>query len=409
MNNVLLVSRHEILNTLKKRSFWFLTILFPGLIILMNVITQITTRSSLSESPEIVPQNQAEMQVIGFVDRSGVIQHLPPALPAGMVTEIENEAEALSLLQNGTISLYFLIPADFIETGKLVQVSDQVNPLTSTHDRLFQYLLYYNLTGDEMLAQRLIQPAVLNTVSLEPSTTDRANPAAEILPFITMFIFFLAISMSSSFMLQSVTREKENRTVEILLLSLNPRQLMLGKVLGFSIVAFVQIAIWLGAGVFAMERGRSMIEAMRGVQLPPGVLLWGLVYFLFGYLMYASIMAAIGALSPTMREGSQVTFLAILPLLLPMWMSNTFIFAPNGGVSIFLSLFPLTSPTSMMTRMVSTNVPVWQILLGLALLAAAAYFFVSLSARFFRADTLLSGASLNWKRLGREFRRAIRK
>jgi ABC-2 type transport system permease protein len=230
------------------------------------------------------------------------------------------------------------------------------------------------------------------------------SPAAFFIPFATMFIFFLTITMSSGFMLQSVTREKENRTVESLLLSLSPRHLMLGKVFAYSVVALIQISIWLGAGLLALERSRTMLETVQGLELPVGFVAWALLYFIFGYLTYAAIMGAIGALAPTMREGSQVTFLAIFPLLLPLWMSNSFIFSPNGGVAVFLSLFPLTSPTSMVTRMVSTQVPLWQNVLALVLLAFSTYFFISLAARFFRADNLLSASPLSLRRLWRELR-----
>jgi ABC-2 type transport system permease protein len=404
MRNIFLVARHEIVTTLKKRSYWFFTIVFPGLIIGLNLVMQGTVQNEFGGTQDLIPEGGAGVPVLGYVDRSGLIQKLPAGLPTGLLQKIDNEADALLQLQSGQIDQYFVIPGDFLESGRLVQVVHEVDPMNTAQSGLLEYLIYYNLTGDENLTQRLVQPAILNTVALAPVGRDETSPAAFFIPFATMFIFFLTITMSSGFMLQSVTREKENRTVESLLLSLSPRHLMLGKVFAYSVVALIQISIWLGAGLLALERSRTMLETVQGLELPVGFVAWALLYFIFGYLTYAAIMGAIGALAPTMREGSQVTFLAIFPLLLPLWMSNSFIFSPNGGVAVFLSLFPLTSPTSMVTRMVSTQVPLWQNVLALVLLAFSTYFFISLAARFFRADNLLSASPLSLRRLWRELR-----
>jgi ABC-2 type transport system permease protein len=139
--------------------------------------------------------------------------------------------------------------------------------------------------------------------------------------------------------------------------------------------------------------------------LPAGFLMWALLYFVQGYLLYASVLGAIGALSPSAREGSQVTFIVLLPLMIPLWMSNMLIQAPNDGAAIFFSLFPLTAPTSMITRLAAGPVPIEQLVIGLVLLAATTYGLIALSARFFRADTLLAMNSLNFRRIVQELRR----
>ena len=141
------------------------------------------------------------------------------------------------------------------------------------------------------------------------------------------------------------------------------------------------------------------------IVLPPGFLAWGMFYLLFGYLLYASLLGAIGALAPTARESSQFTFFALMPLMVPLFLMTPFMEAPNGSIAVGLSLFPLTAPVAMMTRMAAaTTIPAWQPAVGLVLLALTAYGFVLLSARFFRADTLVSDTSLTWRRLLAEIR-----
>jgi ABC-2 type transport system permease protein len=143
---------------------------------------------------------------------------------------------------------------------------------------------------------------------------------------------------------------------------------------------------------------------LTGVSLPPGFLIWALLYFALGYMLYASVLGALGALAPSAREGTQFTFLVLLPLMVPLWMSNVLIESPNEAISIIFSLFPLTSPTSMITRLAAGPVPIEQLLIGLVLLAVTAYGFVALAARFFRADTLLAMNSISLKRIVQAFR-----
>ena len=142
-----------------------------------------------------------------------------------------------------------------------------------------------------------------------------------------------------------------------------------------------------------------------GLGLPPGFALWAVLFFLGGYVVYSSALGALGALAPNMREGSQFTFVFLIPLLTPVWLNYVFTEQPDGPLATILSLFPLTAPTAMVARLAAGGVPFWQAALSLVGLAVTAYFFIHLAARFFRADTLLSSGSLSWRRIGSELRR----
>jgi ABC-2 type transport system permease protein len=154
-----------------------------------------------------------------------------------------------------------------------------------------------------------------------------------------------------------------------------------------------------------LQRGQTMLASFGAFSLPPGFIIWAILFFALGYILYASLMGAIGALSPNAREAGQYTFIVMLPLLLPLWLNFAFINDSNGRLATAMSLFPLTAPTSMMTRIAAGYVPIWQIILSLVGLALTTYVLVLFSARFFRADTLLSTSSFHWKRLFTEFRR----
>jgi ABC-2 type transport system permease protein len=403
MRNIILVIKHEILTTIGKRSFWVMTFIFPAFIILLNVGSQVMANSALDDSDNFLPGEGGELpdQTIGIVDQAGLLRNYPPGLPDGLLEPYPDEAAAQRALQNDAIGSYYLISADYLQSGEVIVVAKNFRPFGLGTEGLVEYLISYNMLENPSLAAVAINPlAHLKQTSLSPeSSQDATNPLTFFVPFATMFIFFFLITMSSGFMLQSVSKEKENRTVEVLLVSLRPRDLMLGKILGLCVVALLQMAVWFGGALLLLDQSQQLLRSAATFKLPAGFVLWGLLYFFFGYLLYASLMGAIGALAPSAREGGSFTFMVLLPLMIPLWLNSTFIESPNGSLATILSLFPLTSPTSMMTRLSAGAVPVWQPLVGLVLLAGTTYLVILLAARFFRADNLLSNTALEWKRL----------
>ena len=151
---------------------------------------------------------------------------------------------------------------------------------------------------------------------------------------------------------------------------------------GLGVLALLQITVW-GGGLFLFSGGS--LSGLSALGLSAGFFVWALLYFILGYLVYASMLGALGALAPSTREGTQFTFLILLPLFIPLMLSSALIETPNGSLTTFLSLFPLTSPVTMITRLASGNVPIEQLLLGLVLLAITTYGIIVFSARFFRA------------------------
>jgi ABC-2 type transport system permease protein len=275
---------------------------------------------------------------------------------------------------------------------------------------IFQYVLNYNLIDDPALAARADTPITyLQTTALAKATSSGEDYTTRfIVGYGVLFIFFFVLTMGSSFLLRSVSgRRKTARSKycgQHSSARVDARQNR-----GTGAVALVQMAIWGGGSLLTMTRGSSLLSSfgvmLNTVSFPPGFFVWAILYFLLGYLLYAAVFSAIGALAPTARESGQFTFMAMLPLMLPMWFNTVFVQAPHSTLAIIFSLFPLTAPTAMLPRLVTGGVPVWQPAVGVVLLAGATYLFVLLSARFFRADTLLSTDSLNWGRFVVEFKK----
>ena len=412
MRNIFIVIKHEIRTTLQNKSFWIMTFIFPLLIIGFNVGAQvIAARNTGEEDLEALIAEfdaTAAPDPVAYVDEAKLLQTLPPDVGAEFLQAYPDVATVDAALMAEEIDQYFIIPVDYLSTGEVIVITREFQPFNVPNDELISYALAYNLTDDQEMAATLIHPLrMLTTQALAPeNNNDASSPLTFLVPFATMFIFFFLISMSSGYMLQSVSQEKENRTVEVLLVSMRPRDLMLGKIIGLSVVALIQVVVWLGGGALMLKRGQTMFASFGNFSLPPGFLIWAILFFALGYILYASLMGAIGALSPNAREAGQYTFIVMLPLLLPLWLNFAFISDSNGTLATALSLFPLTAPTSMMTRIAAGNVPLWQILFSLVGLAITTYLLVLFAARFFRADTLLSTSSFHWKRVFTEFRKA---
>ena len=204
-------------------------------------------------------------------------------------------------------------------------------------------------------------------------------------------LLYVLILTSASLMMTSVAKEKENRVMEILISSVKPRQILTGKILGLGLVGLLQTVVWMGAGFAMLRLGGSTLNIPANLQLPTELLIWSIVFFLLGYLLYASIMAGVGALVPNIKEATQATIIIVLPLLVPLMMISMLIETPNATLPVVLSLIPFSAPVTILTRMAVTPVPLWQILTAIALLIGTIVILIRAVAGMFRAQILLTG------------------
>jgi ABC-2 type transport system permease protein len=410
MRNILVVIKHEIITTISKPSFWVMAILFPIFIVGINIFTQVMAQNAVEDTQVSTSERLSAGTFYAYVDEAGLIQNLPADVPARLMVEYPTEEAARQAVYAGEIDAYTIIAQDYLETGQIDVIQKNFSLLGSTPEDVFEYVIAYNLTGDANLTAAITNPLPqVQSHQLAQPTEDNTRRASSnmmgyLVPFAVMFIFFFLITMGGGYMLQSVSREKENRTVEVLLVSINPLQLMFGKIVGLSAVALLQMLIWLGGGLLALNQVNQLVEAAEGFKLPAGFVILAVLFFLLGYLMYAALLGAVGALAPSAKEGGQLTFIVMLPLIIPLWFNQALLQNPQGTIAMIFSMIPFTAPVSMLTRLAVVNVPFWQVLLSLAGLAVTTYLMVLLAARFFRADTLLSSAPIKKERVLSIFR-----
>ncbi len=402
MKKTLLVLRNEIITAVTRKSFLFTAFGLPLIAVLIFLGASVLKGNALGALGALTgASGKSELQVEGYVDHSGLIKAIPEDIPAGILVAYPDEASAHQALNNGEIAAYYVIPADYIESGNLIYINPAYS-WTSNKGQSWvmrRTIIANLLDNDPERIQRFWHAMDVEVKALAPSQQrDEDNPLTFAVPYATMMIFYIVILMSSSLLLNSVTVEKQNRVMEILMSSIKPSQLLSGKIIGLGITGLLQTVIWFGTGYILLRLSGRTFNLPPGFELPPSILVWGVVFFLLGYAVYASLMAALGALVPNLKEGSQSTIVVIWPTIVPMFLISILIEQPHGALATGLSLFPLTAPMTMMLRLSVGGVPWWQPLLAASFLVITVYFILRAVARVFRAQYLLSGQPFSVKR-----------
>jgi ABC-2 type transport system permease protein len=412
MAKILIVLRMEIYALISRRSFWFGVLGVPAIgFLIYSGIAWINRTQGGSATPNIgigkILEQPVDNRPQGYIDQAGLIREYPYDFSKSSLINYANEKEAREALDEGTISAYYVLAPDFIDTGELKVYTQEFN-LISSQDQAsdLRSLIDFNLLKGDVKLEKAIENPLSGLEKKNLSTTalpsrDRDNGMTFFLPYAVMMLFYIAIMGSSGLLLNSVTKEKENRILEILMVSFDAQQLLLGKIIGLGLVGLFQVVIWAVSALSLLRLSGQTFNLPQEFLLDPSILGWGIVFFILGYLVYATLMAGVGALVPNLREASQATTIVVLPMMIPLFLISALIEAPNSLLSTILSIFPLTAPTTMMLRLAATpNVPLWQILLSIVLLIITAFLTIRAVAGFFRAQTLLSGQPFNIKRFG---------
>jgi len=398
MDKILLVLKNELYRVILRPSFLIMLFLVP------IISFSIAAISSAGQGGEDNPVNQIfvedpEVIAEGYVDYSGLVKGMPEDL-SGSFKPFADEVAANQALSDGDISAYYVLPEDFLENGTVIYYRPDFNPLSNeTLSSGFEEAVRFNLMGqDVQLAERYKNPlGNMERVYLsDVPQRDQDDMLTFFVPYVVMLVFYIVIFGSASLMLNSITDEKQNRVMEILMTSIRPVQLLTGKIIALGLVGLLQTVVWFGAGFLLLTLSGRQLEL--SFELPASILFWGVIFFVLGYGVYAALMAGVGALVPSLKEASQATLMVLIPLIIPMMMISALVEAPNGGLAVGLSLFPLTAPVVMMTRLAASSaVPIWQILLSVALLLLTNLFILRSVAGMFRAQNLISGQAFNLK------------
>jgi len=389
MNKTLLILRHEFLKTIKRKGFVFMTLIVPLAALLAIGVAQLVSG---------IVRPAVEVTTIGYVDEPGGFQQYTSQ---GNITLVrfDTPEDATEALVKSDIEEYFVIPSDYASTGVINRytLEKQLIAPPATATAIKNFISSNLLAGRVPPATIDLVEAPLNLVTIR--LTETGAVAAQqgglgnfIIPGVFGLLLVLAIMFSSSYLLQGLGEEKENRLIEILLSSVSARQLLTGKVVGIGAAGLAQVAVWVISAPLLLSLASSSFGGfISTMQIPPNFLVLAVVYFILGYLFFAVLSAGIGAVSSSSREGQQLIGLFTLPMLIPLWFMSLLILFPNNPVWVVLTILPVTAPVEVMVRLGVSDIPAWQLVASIAVLGLSIVGLLLLTVRVFRAYLLMYG------------------
>jgi len=402
MRKILLVGWREFRQKVRSRGFIIGSLAVPLTLIVISAFTG-TFEGGGQEDPFENLESTGQQEItIGYVDHAGFIQSIPESIPSDVFRAYVSEEAASAALEDGEIEAYYVVAEDYRQSGDVQRVSQGL-PTIPPDTQWFDWILINNLFPEASTAQirRLNWPFDASGpqfVSLETGN-EGTGDGLQMLPFLVTIAVMLPLFTSGGYLLQSVTQEKSNRVMEILLVSLRPWHMLAGKLVGLGALTFVQYLIWGTIAFISLQvTGQSLASLLEGISLTTIELLLVVPFALGGFILYAGIMAGIGALSPDIEGSRTWVFVISLPMMIPIYLWTAIVNSPNGLFAVALSMIPFSSPVAMLMRMTTATVPLWHLITSLVLLLLTGVGMVWLMARLFRVQTLLSGESISLHR-----------
>lgn len=434
MNNLGIIIKREYLTRVKKRSFLLLTFLGPLFFAaLMIAPSLIMLRSEKMESKK----------AIVVLDESGMFEGKIENTDANTFI-YENENANIDSLKkfvfDGIYDAFLYIPSTSLNIPVNAKLySDKQIPMTlSSHIERemkqvveHQKLLASGIDPDIVKASKT--SINVSTIRMDEESGEKTSYAEleYIIGLVLALVIYFTIFLFSNQVLRGVIEEKTNRIIEVIISSVKPFELMMGKIVGIALVGLTQFLLWivLTIGIYLVASGiligpevmspsgtvmteeisqiaettegqDIMLEAVNMVQsINFGAILWSfLFYFVFGYLLYAAMFAAIGGMVDNETDSNQFSTVVSLPLIVAIVCSTAMVNNPDSSLGLWLSMIPFTSPISMMIR-IPFGVPYWQVAVSLILLILTFILITWLAGKIYRTGILMYGKKPSFKEI----------
>lgn len=378
------IAKHEYIYNVRRKEFLFMTIGLPLFFLFTMGISVFLVASSISH----------EEYRIGYVDKTGLFD-------PGNFTKYADEELAKKDLLDNKITHVFVIPANYMATGNITIFTGKKDLLGGTVEPQVRNFLIDNLLKEEKkeTVERIKIPMNSEYFTLDETGEADDGGLGDFLVSLAFTGFFMiTLFTSSNFLLQGVVEEKENRVMEILLSSVSYRELLVGKIFGLGAVGLTQVFVWLAIGLGLLFSNPLVFATLLDrMHISAPLLLFASSYFMLGYLVFASIMAGLGAVATTSREGQQMAGIFSVFGAIPLAFSRFIITNPGSPLTIALSYFPLTSPITMIMRLSTAGVQYYEVVISTVILAVSAIVIIELSVKIFRASLLMYGKKITPK------------
>ncbi len=433
MNKILLIIKREYLSRVRKKTFILSTILTPLLFVgVMAVVVFITIKNVRNEK-------------VAVVDPSGLLKQSLPSSQS-VSYQFATGADTGNFVQKGFTAILFAPGAGINKTDNFKLISEK--SLSRMANERIEKDISRALENNIISSQLKIDPLLIdslkeqaNEVSIDAVKKDELGELstsnfdlASGIGYITAFLIYITLFVYGVMVMRGVMEEKTNRIAEVIISSVKPFQLMLGKIIGIGAVGLTQFLIWIvllfalssalsafiPADVMA-QAGPDMASAGGNVQASDAIqniakaqatlssINWPLLigcfifYFLGGYLFYASLFAAVGsAVNEDTQDAQSLSFPITIPIILAIVIMINSINDPSSALATWASIIPFTSPIVMMSRIpfgVPDTVPYWELLLSMVLLVGGFLGTTWLSAKIYRTGILMYGKKPSWKEM----------
>lgn len=435
MRKIILIIQREYLTRIQKKAFWILTLLAPVIMVAFAVM------------PFLLDKVSSKTQEVAVVDQSGLFAGHVQNTDKLHFGFLNNNIDSVkhNYKQLGFAGVLF-IPRNFnVDSNLNAQYySDQQLSLTAQSDISDQLtavvrkikLQHANLT--ETAISKLNEEVTINTTTLGENGEHKTNSGvATFIAYFTGIVLYIILLLYGTMVMRGVAEEKVNRIAEVIISSVTPFQLMIGKIVGVALVGLTQFILWIALvsaiNIFGgqylkmnaspqQQIAQNMSERMNGTtqvhattdtdvfsqisnyrndfnQLPLGLIAFCFVfYFLTGYLLYAALFAAIGSAMGDEPGDQSMSFIVTFPIILSFFIMITVLDQPNSSLAVGASIFPLSAPIVMLAR-IPFGVPAWQIIASMISVIIGFLLTTWLAAKIYRVGILLYGKKSSFKEI----------
>jgi ABC-2 type transport system permease protein len=418
MNKIFLIIKREYLSRVRKKSFIIMTLLTPLFMIGVFVV------------PILLASNSEDKTTIAIIDNNKFNEFLLTSnlnLEYTYLNELNLEQHKTTLIE----TYDFLLHIPEIDSIQQIESSIEVYSINQMSLSIKQnienqidkkltniYLLQSGINPDQIKKSQS-KSRIKTYVVDEQGENIKGNSEASFgIGLVGGFLIYIFIFMYGTMVMRSVIEEKTNRIVEIIISSVKPFELMLGKIISVSLVGLSQFAMWIILGfvflliangfistdidVTNLNANEVVLSSEIGSSLMAlpikSLILIFLIYFLGGYLLYGSLFAAIGSASDQETDSQQFIVPITIPLIVSFLLVQVVIDNPNGGLAYWLSMIPFTSPIIMITR-IPFGVPMHELLLSISLLIGGFLLTTWVAAKIYRVGILMYGKNISYKEL----------
>jgi len=446
MNKTAVIIKREYITRVRKKSFIIMTILAP---ILMAALIILPTVLMMSD------RDKDFKKIAVIEDGSDLFKNVIPNTKDAEFVYLENvNVNDLkgTFEEAGYYGILYISP-EVINIPNAIQLISKKQPSIGFLDHISgslekeiekQKLLAYNIEDLDGILKSIRTNIDIQTIKIDDSgqAKETSTGIAMVLAYLGGFLMYMLVFIFGSQVMRGVIEEKTSRVVEVIVSSVKPVQLMLGKIIGIALVGLTQFMIWviLTVGAVAFVKGTVLKESgLTEItqNMPQNILSednipaeaeetiealspemaefskmfesalnqdWLLIifafifYFITGYFLYASVFAAIGSAVDNETETQQFMLPVTIPIILGLMVAVGTMQNPESSLSFWCSIIPLTSPIVMMAR-IPFGVPAWQIILSMALMVITFLAFVWMAAKIYRTGILMYGKKTSWKEL----------